>query len=105
MSILDRLLKKRNIKDTNELDAEERKVYDDWRKILSKDELTLEDIKEFCKTQCEIIEGKWRNYDLEQNKKGELVSYHSVYKTILLAIDSPKIAREALENQLNEMIK
>ena len=32
-------------------------------KILSKEELTLEDIKEFCKTQCEIIEGKWRNYD------------------------------------------
>lgn len=105
MSILNKFLSKRGIKDPKELSQEEQQVYDNWRKILSKDELTLKDIKEFCKTQTEIIEQKWRDYNLEQNKKGELIPYHSVYKTILLAIDSPKIAREALEKQLIEMIK
>ena len=105
MDLLNRLFEKKGIKDVNELSKEERATYDNWKVILAKEELTTNDIKEFCKTQCDIIEGKWKSYDIDQNKKAELIPYHVVYKTLLSAIGSPKNAREALEKQLNEMLK
>ena len=104
-NLLMQLLAKRGIKDATELDSEERKDFDVWNKILSKEDLTLEDVKAYCQTQVGIIEGKWADYNLDQNKKSELIPYHSVYKTLLKVIDSPRVAREQLENQLNELLK
>lgn len=104
-SLLEKLFRKRGIKDATELDPEERKDFDNWNAILSKEELTLEDVKMFCQTQCEIIEQKWRDYNLEEKKKSELLPYHTIYKTLLVAIDSPQIARSALEKQLTELTK
>jgi hypothetical protein len=43
--IISKLFKKRGITDVTELSVEERKDFDVWEKILSKDELTLEDVK------------------------------------------------------------
>jgi hypothetical protein len=104
-SLLDKLFAKRGIKDANDLKPEEKVIFDNWRLILDKEELTIADVKEFCKTQVELIENKWCDYNLEQSKKAELISYHTIYKTLLLAIDSPKSAREALEKQLTEFLK
>jgi len=72
---------------------------------ISKEELTLEDVKQFCATQTDIIEGKWKDYGLENVKKAELIPYHTVYKTLLEAIDSPKSAREQLEKHLNQLLQ
>lgn len=105
MSILDKILSKRGIKDASELSEEERKTFDEWRGILSKDELTTENIKEFCKTQCEVIEGKWSDLNLEQAKKSELIPYHTVYKTLLKVIESPKVVKEQLEKHLENLLK
>jgi hypothetical protein len=104
-SLLDKLFTKRGIKDANDLKPEEKVIFDNWRLILDKEELTIADVKEFCKTQVELIENKWHDYNLEQSKKAELIPYHTIYKTLLLAIDSPKSAREALEKQLTEFLK
>ena len=105
MSLLTDLFKKRKIDNVNELSEEEKAVYDSWEKVLSKEEMTLEDVKNFCKTQCEVIEGKWFDLNLTTEKKSEFIAYHVVYKAILKAIDSPRIAREALEVQLRELLK
>lgn len=104
-SLLHKLLKKRGIESPEELTAEEKRDFDNWREVLSKETLTIGDIKEFCETQCEIIKQKWSDYNVEQQKKSELIPYFTVYNTLLSAIDSPKIAREALEKQLIEMTK
>ena len=104
-SLLTKLFVKRGIKDANDLISEEKQTFENWNAILSKEELTLEEVKDFCRTQIDIIEGRWRDYNLEQNKKNELIPYHTIYKTLLLAIDSPKLAREALEKQLTEFLK
>lgn len=104
-NLLSRLFTKRGISDVNELSLEEKKDFDNWQAILSKDELTIEDVKKFCASQVSVIEGKWNDFNLEQSKKAELIPYHTVYRTILLTIDSPKVARLALEKQLVEMIK
>lgn len=104
MSILDKLLQKRGIGSYQDLSKEEQKDFENWKQILSKEEMKLEDIKEFCKTQCEVIEGKWRDYNLKNERKSELIAYHTVYKTLLTAIDSPRNAREQLEQYLNQLI-
>ncbi len=103
MSILDKILNKRGIT-ADQLDAEEKATFENWRKILSKEELDINDIREFCKIQLEVIEAKWREINIDQNKKAQLIPYHTVYKMILLAIDSPRSAREQLEQQLNQLI-
>ena len=105
MSILTKLLEKRKIKDVNELDKEERQQFDDWQKILSKEELTIDDVKKFCETQLEIIENKWKDYDIPQAKKAEWITAHTIYKTLLQIIESPKVGKEQLEQYLNELIK
>lgn len=104
MSILDKFLKKVGVKSPDELSSDEKKTYTEWQKILSKEELTLADIKLFCQTSIEIIEGKWKDLSLEQTKKAELIPYHTVYKTLLSAIDAPRSARENLEATLNQLL-
>jgi len=83
----------------------EREEFEKYREILSREDLTLEDVKEFCASQIAIIEVKWKDYNLENSKKAELIPYYTVYKAILSAIDGPKVAREAAERQLIELTK
>ena len=112
MSILDLFLKKQGVKDPNELDnipnpdgsPTEREVFEKYKKILSKEELTLDDFKQFLAAQISVIEGKWRDLNLEQNKKAELIPYHTVYKTLEQVISSPLAEREQLINYLTQLI-
>ena len=104
-SLLFKLLKKRGIEDPTKLTEEERKDFDNWRMILSREELNIEDIKEFCKTQCDIINSKWADYNINNNRKAELIPYWTVYNALLTAIGSPKTAREAVEKQLIQLTK
>lgn len=100
--LLEKLLGKRGIKDTDLID-EEKVQFSNWERILSKEELTTEDIKLFCNRQISIIEIKWSDLSLEQVKKAELIPYHTVYRLLLAAIDSPKAAKEAVEQQLIQL--
>ena len=102
--ILQRLLTKRGIK-AEDLDGEEKKTFEGWQAVLSKEELTTEDIKNFCSQQLTVIETKWADYSVEQSKKAELIPYHHVYKTLLNVVDSPKKVREALEQNLLQLLK
>ena len=103
--ILAKILRKRGLNSVEELDKDEKQTFQNWQAVLSKDELTIEDVKNFCQSQVDVIEGKWADLNTSQDKKAELIPYHTVYKTLLLAIDSPKAQRENLENQLNNLIK
>ena len=103
MSLIDRLLQKRGLT-IDELEPEERTQIDEWKRKLDKEELTIEDLKEFIKQQLGIIKGKWSDYNLEQSKKNELLPYFTVYETLLAAIDSPRSEREAIESHLNQLI-
>ena len=113
MSILDLFLKKRGIGGPEELDdtpnsdgsPTEKQNFEIWRKILSKDELTIEDIKLFLQGQIGIIENKWKDMSLPQEKKAEFVTYHTIYKTLEQAISAPKAEREQLEVYLNQLLK
>lgn len=104
MSLLQKLLTRKGIQSTEELSKEERVVFDNYNKVLSKETLTIEDFKKFLETQITVIEGKWRDYDTKNDKKAELIPYHTVYKTLLQAIDAPLVEKRALEDYLNQQI-
>lgn len=97
-------MNKRGIQSPDQLDKEEKQTFENWQIILGKDELNTNDIKEFCKNQINIIESKWKDFETPNNKKSELIPYHTVYKMIISAIESPKTARTALEMQLNQLL-
>ena len=101
MSIITDIFKKRGIEDINQLDKEERETFEKYEAILSKPDLTLEDLKRFLESQIGIIEGKWRDYD-RQNKES-LIPYHTVYKALLNIINAPQVERQALEDYLRQL--
>jgi hypothetical protein len=103
--LLKRLFVKRKIEKFDDLDETEKKTYENWQAVLSKEELTLQDVKHFCQYQINIIESKWKDHDIPQSKKAEWIAPHSIYKSLLEAIDSPKAVREALEKNLIQLIE
>lgn len=102
---LSKLLEKKGIKDVNDLSREEKDTFDRYQKILSKKELTLEDLKKFLETQITIIELKWKDFTVSQSHKAEMIPIHTTYKTILEAIDAPQYEREALEKFLVQQLQ
>lgn len=104
MNILTKLLKRKGIEKIEDLSADERVVFDNYKATLAKEQLTIEDFKRFLETQITIIEGKWKNYDLENAKKAELIPYHTVYKTLLQAIEAPLVEKRALEEVLLQQV-
>jgi hypothetical protein len=111
MNTLEKVLKDKGIDKIEDLDntpmpdgsPSERETFLQYKKVLSRKELTITDFKEFCESQVGIIEGKWANYEYEAKEK--LIPYHTVYKTLLAVIASPAKSRESLEKQLNKLIK
>ncbi len=111
-SLLTKLLQKRGIKDAQDLDASpnpdgtpsELALFENYNAILSKDELTTTDIRAFLEAQVGVIEARWQDLSTDSQKKAELIPYHTVYKTLLKAIDAPREQRQALEEQLINLI-
>lgn len=103
-NLLEKLLNKRGIKSHDELDKEEKQSFENWQLVLNKEELSTKDILVFCRSQISVIENKWKDLETPNAKKAELIPYHTVYKLIMLAIDSPKSARDAVEMHLNQLI-
>jgi len=103
-SLIEKLLNKRGIKNPEQLDKDERQTFENWQLVLNKDELTTKDIVSFCRSQVSVIENKWKDLEMSQAKKAELIPYHVVYKTMIAAIESPRAARDALEIQLNQLL-
>ncbi|MEK7180253.1 MAG: hypothetical protein AAB706_02155 [Patescibacteria group bacterium] len=103
-SLLSKIFAKRKINSFQDLSEEEKQTFLVWDSILSKETLTIEDIVIFCNSQIGLIEMKWKDLTVNQDKKAELIPYHTCYRTLAEAITSPKVAREALEKQLVAMI-
>lgn len=104
MFILDKIFKKRGIEDSTQLDEAEQKTYDNWRKILSEGDITVEKIKEFCAQQLSIIENKFKELDNSPEKNQRLIISHNIYKALLDCIEKPKKDKEHLEKYLQELL-
>ncbi len=113
LEILQKFLKSKGVGSAAELDATpnpdgsptERDVFENYRKVLDKEELSVADIKNFLTQQIGTIESHWKNLNTPNARKAELIAYHTVYKTLESAINAPRAEREQLEAQLNSLIK
>lgn len=104
MSILSKILAKRGIKDVSELDKDEQETFETWSKVLSKDEITLKDVDEFCGIQIATIETQFKDLSNSREKLERLVLQHSIYSTLKLLINSPQKERESLEKYLTQLL-
>ena len=105
MSKIDELLEKRGIKDVSMLDESEKQTFDRWQKIWSEGEITVDKLKQLCINQIFTIEHKWRDLDNSELKNQRLIAMHTVYKTILDAMEKPAAERENLEKHLAQLIE
>lgn len=103
-SILARILQKRGIQKPD-LSHEEQATFDNWESVLSKRELTVDDLRQFIVARIDQIETKWKDLNLSNDKKAELIPYHTVYKILSNAINAPELERAALEKVLVQMLK
>lgn len=111
--LLFKYLSSKGIKSPTELDKTpttdgsptEFETYKNYEKTLSKDELSIGDIKKFLTMQIGIIEARWKDFSTSAEKKAELIPYHTVYKTLEQAISAPKAEREQLEAHLNKLLQ
>lgn len=111
LDILNKFLTKRGFKGPEQLDNEptsdgsptERETFERWREILKKEKLSIEDIEVFLQGQIGIIETKWKDFGTTNEKKAELIPYHTIYKTLEQAISAPRAERERLIENLTKL--
>ena len=102
MSLLDKLLAKRGIAHIEELDTEERAVFDRYAAVLRGDTVTIDTLKAFCKAQISVIESACNGKDpLTMMQQACL----HVYINLIKAIEAPEAERESLEQYLTQLIK
>lgn len=101
-NILEKLLKKRGIEGIEKLNDDELEQYKGWQKVLSKEKLTVEDIREFCQAQVDMIKARWRKLEPQDER---LVVMFTIYSTLIEVIDSPRAEREKLESYLNQLLQ
>jgi hypothetical protein len=105
MNILSKLLKKRGIKDVTELDKEEKQQFEQWQKVLNKEEITIKDITEFCDGAIGTIEVQFGDVDISNEKMSKLALQHAIYKKIRGVINAPQTERESLIEYLTNLLK
>ena len=101
--VIGKILNKRGIKDVTELSPEEKETFENYQKILSKSEVSIEDIKHFLEDQIRVIELKWRDHTLAD--KAALIPYHTVYRILLDVMNAPQLERMSLEKHLIQLHK
>lgn len=104
MDILSKILGKRGIKDASELSAEEQETFNQWKKTLAEEPISLESIKEFCEYQLVVIQQGFKDLDRSPQKTERLVLLHGVYSAIRDLISNPQVAKESLVKYLTTLI-
>ena len=103
--ILQRILKKKGIEKIIDLEPEEKATYDEWDRILSEGDITVEKILGFCENQINLIQMKWRDLDNSEKKNERLIALHTAYSMMKEMITGSKAERENLERHLNELLR
>lgn len=103
MSILDKLLSQKGIKNIEELSPEERATFDKYKLTLTGKTVTIKDLEDFCRSQIRIIEGRFAGPETKYDPYLK-ASLH-VYLTLIQAIEAPKVERANLERYLISMIQ
>jgi 5-bromo-4-chloroindolyl phosphate hydrolysis protein len=99
--LLDQLLEKLGLKFEN-LSKEERATYVEWAKILSKTDITIEDLKKVLPKELERANTELRNYENLPKKQVFYQAYASLLATLTQMIVTPASQRQALQAHLKK---
>ena len=109
--LIEKILKKRNIADVNELSTDEKTTFDKWQKTLTEKEVTVDSLQKFIEEQKVLL---WQKLD-EENMKSDkdrsdrkclyLRARINNYESLLGIIKTPQVEKESLENYLKQLIK
>jgi len=102
--LLTQLLEKRGFIKIEELTIEEKADFDRWNTTLNTEDITIENIELFIKSQQSKIEDKLTNQEIPKEQRLELLPYLSIYKALLGLIASPKVERELAEKSLQQLL-
>lgn len=103
MSLLSKLLDKWGIEKEEDLSIEEKAIYNKYKFVLTGDAVTVDSIKEFCKSQILLIETRFAAPETAHDSY--LKACLHVYLNIIKAIEAPQAERETLELHLNQILK
>jgi hypothetical protein len=104
-ALIQKWLDKIGVKNVSDLSSDEKATYDNWSKILSEGEITVEKIKEFCKSQKKLIETQYTNPDNTDKKDNILKASLGIYNALIGLIEGPRSEKESLEKYLEQLIK
>lgn len=104
LDFINRLFEKRGITAKKELSKDEKETFERWEAILSRGEITVDTIREFCENQVRRIGGEFKNLENSKDKNERLINQFVVYSTLLATITAPATEKEALEKYLEKLI-
>lgn len=102
-NVLSEVLKKKGIKDASELQGEEKETFEQWRKTLTEEPVTVDSIEGFCNYQISYLETQMKELDRSPERTERIVLLHTVYKSILGLITGPKEAKKQLIEYLRTL--
>lgn len=102
ISILQKILNKRGIKDLRELDKDERATFENWETQLMESEITADKMKDFCLGEIGKIEDKLTP-DNSNEKNNKLIALLTCYKAVARLINSKISERENLIKHLKQL--
>ena len=103
--ILKQLLRKKGIEKIEELSLDEKLDFERWNTALNTEDIKMEDLVEFLKSQKSKTEDKLADHKIPKEQRLELLPYLSVYKALLALIETPKVERELAERSLEQLLK
>lgn len=102
-TLIENLFKKRGIQSVDDLQSDEKTVFDRYQKILSNDVVTIEQMVEFIKIQKGLVEQKFE-LDNKPGKAKNLELLFTVYSKLLNMIEGPRAERESLIKYLESQL-
>jgi Mg2+ and Co2+ transporter CorA len=102
--MLNELLEKLGLK-FEDLKDEERKVYEQWSRVLTKPDTTIEDLKKLLPVELARARKEQNDYTNDTKKDLFYKAYIRLLENLTIMITAPSDQRENLKNQLRQQFK
>jgi hypothetical protein len=100
---IEKVLSRRGVKDPGRLTADEAATVKSWEAMLSRPDLTVDGVADFCRERMRAVETRWADASVPSEERLRLVERHCTYRAILAAITAPAAEREHAERMLIDM--
>jgi hypothetical protein len=100
--MLSEFLERIGVRSLDELNAEERRTYQEWSAVLSKPETTIEDLKAFLPKEIERLREELGKYDNSEKRELYFKAALRNMELITKIITTPEKEREQLRAQLQQ---